>query len=88
MDAELRVDGNAVAGTLTQVLAVEPTMVLTACARCGASNRVGAMPAYQHGMGAILTCPGCAAVMIRIGSPSGRVVLDLRGVRWMQVEVG
>jgi hypothetical protein len=87
-DAELRVDGNAVAGILTQVLAVDPTMVVAACAGCGASNTLGAMPAYLHGMGAVLDCPGCGAIMIRIGNPSGRVVLDLRGARWVQVEVG
>jgi hypothetical protein len=46
------------------------------------------MPAYLHGMGAVLDCPGCGAIMIRIGNPSGRVVLDLRGARWVQVEVG
>jgi hypothetical protein len=87
-ESELRVDGNAVAGILAQVLAVDPTMVLAACAGCGASSALGAMPAYHHGMGAVLTCPGCAAIMIRIGTPSGRVVLDLRGARWVQVDVG
>jgi Family of unknown function (DUF6510) len=87
-DRDLRLDGNAVAGVLAEVFAVEPTADLAACEACGASNQLGALVAYVHGMGAVLRCPGCDSAMLRIGRAPGRAWLDLRGIRWMQVEVG
>jgi hypothetical protein len=87
-DRDLRLDGNAVAGMLAEALAAEPTTDLANCAGCGASNQLGALLAYVHGMGAVLRCPGCESVMLRIGRGPGRLVLDLRGIRWLRVEVG
>ncbi|HEX6677736.1 MAG TPA: DUF6510 family protein [Actinomycetes bacterium] len=87
-DRDLRLDGNAVAGMLAEALAAEPTADLANCAGCGASNQLGALLAYVHGMGAVLRCPGCESVMLRIGRGPGRLVLDLRGIRWLRVEVG
>jgi Family of unknown function (DUF6510) len=87
-DRELRLDGNAAAGLLAEVLAVEPTTAVASCAGCGTSNQVGALVAYMHGMGAVLHCPGCDVVMLRLGRTPGRVWLDLRGMRWLRLEVG
>jgi hypothetical protein len=39
-------------------------------------------------MGAVLCCPGCESIMLRIGRGPGHLVLDLRGIRWLRVEVG
>ncbi len=86
-DRDLRLDGNAVAGLLAEVFAVEPTVSWTNCASCGASNQIGALLAYVHGMGAVLRCPGCNQALLRLGRAPGRVWLDLRGMRWLQVEV-
>jgi hypothetical protein len=87
-DGDLRLDGNAVAGMLADVLAVEPTAGLANCAGCGVSSQLGALVAYVHGMGAVLRCPGCDTAMLRLGRAPDRVWLDLRGTRWLQVEVG
>jgi hypothetical protein len=86
-DGDLRLDGNAVAGMLADVLAVEPTTGLANCAGCGVSSQLGALPAYVHGMGAVLRCPGCDAALLRLGRAPDRIWLDLRGMRWFQVEV-
>lgn len=87
-ERDLRLDGNAVAGILAEALAAEPTASLANCASCGTSNQLGALMAYVHGMGAVLCCPGCGSVMLRIGRGPGRVQLDLRGIRWLRMEVG
>jgi Family of unknown function (DUF6510) len=87
-ERELRLDGNAVAGLLSEVLAVEPTLGMASCAGCGTSNQVGALVAYVHGMGAVLHCPGCDAVMLRLATTPGRVWLDLRGMRSLRLDVG
>jgi Family of unknown function (DUF6510) len=87
-ERDLRLDGNAVAGMLAEALAVEPTASLATCDGCGASNQVGALLAYVHGMGAVLRCPGCDAAMLRVGRAPTRAWLDLRGIRCLQVEIG
>jgi hypothetical protein len=87
-DHDLRLDGNAAAGMLTDVLAVEATTGLASCAGCGTSNQLGALAAYMHGMGAVLRCPACDAAMLRAGHAPGRVWLDLRGMSWLQLETG
>jgi hypothetical protein len=86
-DGDLRLDGNAVAGMLADVLAVEPTAGWASCAGCGTINQLGALAAYVHGMGAVLRCPGCDTAMLRLARAPGRAWLDLRGMRWLQVEV-
>src|SRR5947207_2134142 len=43
-EADLRLDGNAVAGLLTEVFAVEMTTAVGTCAHCGASNAIGTLP--------------------------------------------
>jgi hypothetical protein len=86
-DRDLRLDGNAVAGMLAEALAAEPTASLANCAGCGTSSMVGALVAYVHGMGAVLRCPSCESVMLRVGRGPGRMLLDLRGLRWLRVEV-
>jgi hypothetical protein len=87
-ERDLRLDGNAVAGLLTEALAAEPTASMASCAGCGASNQLGALLAYVHGMGAVLRCPACESVMLRIGRGPGRLLLDLRGMRWLRMQQG
>jgi hypothetical protein len=87
-ERDLRLDGNAVAGLLSEVLAVEPTLGMAACAGCGTRNQVGALVAYVHGMGAVLHCPGCDAVMLRVGLTPDRVWLDARGMSSLRLDMG
>jgi hypothetical protein len=85
-EADLRLDGNHVAGLLAEVFQFDMTMEWTACAACGARNQLGALQAYGHGMGAVLCCPGCGQIMLRIASGGGRWWLDLRGMAWLQLD--
>jgi hypothetical protein len=73
---ELHTDGNAVAGLLAEVLAIEPTTLRRRCATCGDEQPVGAHRAY-HGAGVVLRCPTCSDVAIQIG-----VHGDARTVLW------
>ncbi|HEX6509182.1 MAG TPA: DUF6510 family protein [Chloroflexota bacterium] len=49
---------------------------------------MGATAAYMHGMGTIVRCPSCDNVLIRIAHAGGRHLLDLRGVRVLQMKDG
>ena len=58
-ETDLRLDGNAVAGMLAEVFGFEMTVSWGGCAGCGATNQLGALIVYAHGMGAVACCPGC-----------------------------
>ena len=85
-DADRRLDGNAAAGLLAEALGFELTVRLTVCRNCGARHAVGGLVAYVHGMGAVLRCPQCERVMIRIAQTPGRYRLDMGGVRTIQLD--
>jgi hypothetical protein len=44
--------------------------------------------AYMHGMGTIVRCPSCDNALIRIVHAGGRYLLDMRGVRVLQIMEG
>lgn len=87
-ERDLRLDGNAVAGLLASLFPYEMTVNWTTCNGCGKDHQVGALVAYVHGMGAVLCCPACDAIQMRIAEGRGRVWLDLRGVRCLQLMTG
>src|SRR5918999_202093 len=82
---ELKLDGNAVAGLLGEVLSFETTMAEVACDRCGGAGSVGGQAAYMAKMGVVVRCASCDSALIRLaGTPEG-YWLDLRGVRYLNV---
>jgi hypothetical protein len=83
MDA-LMLDGNAVAGLLQEVFAVEMTTALGTCGNCRATDAVGAMHVYR-GAGIVMRCPHCDNVLVRIVKDDRRVWIGFQGVRTLQV---
>jgi hypothetical protein len=80
-------DGNAAAGTLTELFVAEMTTAITTCAACGDSRRIGELLAYLQAPGLILRCASCQAVQLRLVRAETRAWLDLRGVRVLEVEL-
>ena len=80
MDSELRLDGNAVAGLLTEVFSVEATTAIARCGSCGAERALAEAHVYAHAPGVVLRCPGCTAVLMRFARIHGRLVADMHGV--------
>jgi hypothetical protein len=80
--------GNAAAGMLQEIFPFEMTLVQATCTGCGTTNAIGATAAYMHDMGTIICCPSCDHVLIRIVHASGRYLLDMRGVRVLEIEEG
>jgi hypothetical protein len=84
---ENKLDGNAAAGNLQEIFPFEMTLVQATCTGCGATNVIGALAVYMHGMGTIVRCPACDNVLIRVAHAKGRYWLDMRGVRVLQIGV-
>jgi hypothetical protein len=85
MDA-LMLDGNAVAGLLQEVFAVEMTTALGTCDNCGATAPVGAVHVYR-GAGIVMRCPRCDNALVTIVKDDTRVCIGFPGVRTLQVTV-
>lgn len=82
---ELRLDGNAVAGALGEVFALEITAAVGTCASCGATAEVGAVVVYAHAPGVVLRCPACTAVLLRLVRGPDRLWLDARGLSRLEL---
>jgi hypothetical protein len=82
----LVLDGNAVAGLLEEIFGAEMTVTPAECANCGREGAVGTLVVYARGPGAVLRCPACEAVMIRIVQIGDAVYLDMRGTACLRLE--
>jgi hypothetical protein len=83
MDA-LMLDGNAAAGTLQEVFAVEMTTAIGTCDGCGTAGEVGGVRLYR-GAGLVLRCPHCDAILMTIVTAAERSWIDLRGLRTLEI---
>lgn len=81
----LVLDGNAVAGLLEEIFGVDMTITPAECAHCGREGAVGTLVVYARGPGAVLRCPACEAVMIRIVQIGDAVYLDMRGTAHLRL---
>jgi Family of unknown function (DUF6510) len=79
---ELRLDGNAAAGTLGEIFFFEVTNAEYTREGCGRTDRIGAAIVYEvRGLGTIVRCPSCDNSLIRLVRNRGRHLVDLRGTR-------
>ena len=76
-----RLDGNAAAGLLSELFARDITIARSTCKECGAVANVGALHLYAFEMGAVLRCPGCEGVVLRVTLTPTDVWLDASGAR-------
>lgn len=78
---DLVLDGNAVAGTLSEIYGDDMTTVLAECGGCGKVDHVGGLLAYVHAPGIVLRCTACSTVILRIVQTPKGTLVDVRGKR-------
>ena len=83
---ELMLDGNAIAGLLQEVFAVEMTTAVGTCGSCGAAEAVGAIHVFR-GAGIVLRCPHCDNPLVKIVRDDTRMWIGFPGVRALEVAV-
>ena len=83
---DMMLDGNAAAGILHEIFALEMTASPTECANCGAEGEIGALLAFTQGPGIVLRCPACEGVMIRIVQTERAIYLDARGAVYLRLD--
>jgi hypothetical protein len=79
MEELVRLDGNAAAGSLARIFAVEVTNLRVTCASCGADSALGRLYLYGGSMGIVLRCVACGEVILRALEVGPTLRLDLRG---------
>ncbi len=82
---ELTLDGNAVAGLLQEIFADDMTAAPTECAHCGNQGVIGTLLAFTQAPGAILRCPVCEGIMLRIVQTPDAIYLDARGAVYLRL---
>lgn len=83
--SDMKLDGNAVGGLLAEIFNLEMTAAEGTCAGCGAVNAVGRVDVYVNAPGAVLRCPDCGVVLMRIVRGRGRYWIDLSGIRFLEL---
>jgi Zn finger protein HypA/HybF involved in hydrogenase expression len=82
----LMLDGNAVAGLLQEVFAVETTTAIVTCATCGEAEAVGATHVFR-GAGIVVCCPHCDNALMKIVRDDTHLWIGLQGIRTLEVIV-
>jgi Zn finger protein HypA/HybF involved in hydrogenase expression len=82
--SDLTLDGNAIGGLLREIFTMEMTTAEGTCANCGAVHAVGQVVVYLNAPGAVVRCPSCDHVLMKIVQGRGRYWLDLTGVRCLE----
>jgi uncharacterized protein DUF6510 len=80
-----RLDGNAAAGVLREIFAMDVTTAVATCAHCGQPAPVGAHLVYADAPALVVRCPGCMKVVMRAASDAGGVRLEMSGVRLLSM---
>jgi hypothetical protein len=81
-------DGNAAAGELSRIFAIDVTGAEGQCAHCGTRKRFAEAHVYMQGPGVVARCVVCEHVLLRCTSVRQRVFLDARGMSYFMFEMG
>ncbi len=78
-------DGNALAGSLREIFAVDMTAATGQCVQCGRTGPVAALRVYLQAPGLVARCPQCEHVVLRLVRGPDRAWLDMRGTVSLQI---
>jgi hypothetical protein len=78
------VDGNALAGLLAEVFPFDLTAAKGHCAHCGSTGMLGDAMVYFASPGTIVRCAQCNGVLATLVETSGRVWMNLSGIRGLR----
>jgi hypothetical protein len=81
-------DGNALAGPLSELFSIDMTSARGKCDSCGAVWEMAQARLYVKAPAMVLRCPSCEGVLLRFNESGGRIVLDLRGFSYLTIDLG
>lgn len=81
-------DGNVLAGPITDLFVFEPTTAQGQCEACADIATLGQAMVYGLPMGFVARCRNCDNVLIVIVDRAGQKSLSMRGLRWLRIADG
>lgn len=79
-------DGNAAAGELSRIFAMDITSAEGQCANCGAKRRFAEAHLYVQCPGLVARCALCGHVLLRFVNIQQHIFLDLRGMTYLTLD--
>lgn len=79
-------DGNAAAGELSKIFAVDVTAAEGQCAHCGTTKRFAEAHLYMQCPGVVARCASCEQVLLRLVTVRDRTLLDLSGMTYLSFD--
>lgn len=85
--AQLKLDGNAMAGLMQELFVGDITAARGACAGCGSIADIGEQDAFMYPLspGAVLRCAGCESVLMVMVRTRTSLRVGFRGLAWIEV---
>ena len=80
------VDGNAAAGELSRIFAMDITTAEGQCANCGAKRRFAEAHLYLQCPSLVARCALCGHVLLRLVNARQHLFLDLSGMKHLAFE--
>nr|WP_245694469.1 DUF6510 family protein [Streptomyces abyssalis] len=84
-DSDEYEDGNAMAGPLSEIFAVDLTSAHGRCANCGITEPVARLRVYTRAPGLVGRCPHCAHVTLRMTRSPDNAWLDMSGTTTLRI---
>jgi len=86
MSAQMNyLDGNAAAGELSKIFAIDVTAAEGQCAHCGTKRRFAEAHLYMQCPGVVARCCVCEHVLLRLVNAHQRVFLDVCGMKYLSL---
>jgi hypothetical protein len=79
------VDGNALAGPLSEIFAVDLTGSRGRCAHCGDVAVIAQSMVYATSTGTVATCSACGGVLLTIVEDGDRTWVSLTGLSAFEI---
>lgn len=79
------VDGNALAGVLTELFRFDATTARARCASCGDLAVLARAMVYGGDQGLVVRCAECGDALMVIVRTPGHTRVQLRGMAWLEV---
>jgi hypothetical protein len=81
-------DGNALAGVLSDVFTTDVTAARARCGSCGRTSTVAEAMVYPDAPGLVARCASCDHVLVVVVTAGERLVLSLAGLDTIDLQVG
>ena len=81
----MELDGNALAGDLSDVFAADMTGAVFTCAGCHHAGPVATLRVWEPAPGLVGRCPNCTDVILRLVRTPDRVFLCLTGATRLEI---